>query len=213
MPSPGRLTIVIVQNGAVRAVGEDALTAGAVDVVMAGQDGGAAAAGAAGAGGVDEATGGACRPAHADLVLGAAGGLAGVVAAADTLAPEEVVVARAVVHERALLGVVARGLVGDLVRRRGDRLGRAGHRRLVDVSPEGPKVHVVGRADGDQVRVDGIIGLGRGGRDSGGAVVGPGAVFESGRCCVAFALLLGIVAINLTVPLKLTDSRALRSKC
>lgn len=167
------------------AVGKDTLSTRSVDVVVTGKDSGTAATGAAGARGIDKAARGAGGAADANLVLGARGGLAGVVAAADALAPEEVVVAGAVVHEGALLGVRPRGLVGDLVRRRGGRVRVAGHGGLVQVAPEGAKVHVVRRAHGDQVGVNGVVRLGRGRRDAGRAVVGPGAVLHGRRGCVA----------------------------
>lgn len=176
---------MVVEHGTVRAVRKDALPAGPVDVVVAGEHGGAAAAEAAGARGVDKPARRARRAADADLVLGAGGGLARVVAAADALGPEQVVVARAVVHEAALLRVRARRLVGDLVRRRRGRVRVGRHGRLVQVAPEGAKVHVVRRADGDQVRVDGVVRLGRRRRDARRAVVRPGPVLHGRGCCVS----------------------------
>ena len=62
-----------------------------------------------------------------------------------------------------------------------DCFGRVLHLNLEDVAPEGAKVHVVVAAIKDQVAVNRIIVLSSGRFDTGGAEVGPGAVFEGRR--------------------------------
>lgn len=126
--------------------------------------------------------------ADADGVLLSGGGHVGVVAAARARREEEVVVAvrGAVVDEGALLGVVRGAVEGDVVAGAGRRGSTTVHLNLEDISVEGAEVQIVlafGRLD--QVRVDGVVRLAAGGGDAGGAVVGPAAVLECARGCVA----------------------------
>lgn len=101
---------------------------------MALQDNRAPRTGATGPRLINVRTADTAASADPDGVLLAGGGLGGVVATADAGAEEEVVVRAAVVDEAPLLGVVARGIVCDLVAGGGDGCGGAAHWGLVDCS-------------------------------------------------------------------------------
>lgn len=62
---------------------------------------------------IDERTRDTRAPTHPNLVLGPRGGPSTVIATADALGPEQIVVTATVPHERALGGVSARGLILD----------------------------------------------------------------------------------------------------
>lgn len=85
------------------------------------------------------------RPTYLDLVLRTRRRLRGIVAAADTAAEEEVVVAAILVHERALGRVRPRWVILHVVASRARGTERwVLHGDLVDVAPEG--------AEGEEVR-------------------------------------------------------------
>ncbi len=77
------------------------------------------------------------------------------------------------------------GLVLDLHGGPGRLLRVRAHGHLVDVAPERAEVHVPGRPDADEVRVDGVVALAGGGRHARGAVVGPRAGLHRRRRRVA----------------------------
>lgn len=155
---------------------------------MAGQNDGPSTLGTVNTVGIDKRSGHTRTATHTDRVLRTGRWLGGIITTADPGAEEEVVVARraAQVHETGLLGVGARGVVGELVARARRARGRVVHGDLVDVVPEGAKGHVVvARGVLVEGRVDGVVGFAAAARDADAAVVRPGAVFHRRRGGVA----------------------------
>lgn len=167
---------------------EDALSAGRVDVVVAGEDGVAAAVGAGDAVLVDVGAGGVVAAADLDAVDLPDGVHVRVVGAADADAEEEVPEVVLAEGGGALHAVDAGGLERDLALVAGaeDVLAVDGDARLVDVAPvRAPlQVELVGSGAVDDVGVDGVVGaVGR--RRDDDALVLPGPRLHRRRRRVA----------------------------
>lgn len=120
-----------------------------------------------------------------DFVLLAIGGHVVDVVAALALRPEEVVVVAVGVEVGALdrgrgrIGGDSDGLVAEPLQSVGEQGG------LLNTTPEGAESEDVRVVRHEQVAVDGVVGVARGGLDARAAVVCPGAWVHGARGCDA----------------------------
>lgn len=82
-----------------------------------------------------------------------------VIAAADSRREKEIVVTAILIHERSFDGVGPRGVIGDIIGRGSHGSCVGVHPGLVDVMPEGAKVHVVGSPVVEEVAINCIVWL------------------------------------------------------
>lgn len=188
-----QLLAISIANASVNVMVEDdragtgvhvqALTTRSIDVTVAGEDLSTTVLAAVNTVLINPSTCNLAGSADHDLVFLALGRTVLVEVTAGPAREEEIVVAAPSEDKGTLRRTRGGAVVLDIVRRAANLQGRVVHGSLVDVAPEGAKVHVESRAVPDQVAIDGVVGGASLGGDAGSSVVGPGSHIHRVRGC------------------------------